>query len=187
MQKVTDITTVENALLTAAAKGQPVTISYMKEEKDPDTGKKTGAMVETVRTIEIYDAVTTKAGMITFKAMDREAAFTDAAEGRDRPGARTWRLDRIVGYTVHRTSYTVEVPQEIAEKLAEKAEADALALAAKLATDNADAVTAAAEVVVDRELERTIDAPPVDNADDMDPAAGDRDFTLAAIGALLGA
>ncbi|MEC3994028.1 WYL domain-containing protein [Actinacidiphila sp. DG2A-62] len=86
------------ALLRAADRRHPVTITYLKEEKDA-AGKKTGRLVETVRTIEIYDVITTKAGHITLKAMDRETGES-----------RTFRLDRIVSYTIHRTAYTVAVP-----------------------------------------------------------------------------
>lgn len=85
-------------LTRAMDRRQPVTMTYFKEEKD-EAGRKTGNLVETVRTIEIYDIRTTKAGHITIKAIDRETGEP-----------RTWRLDRIHAYTVHRTSYTVLVP-----------------------------------------------------------------------------
>lgn len=88
------------ALLRAADRRHPVTISYLKEEKDQN-GRKTGRLVETVRTIETYDTVTTKAGNITLKAMDRETGER-----------RTFRLDRIVAYTIHRTTYLVPVPAD---------------------------------------------------------------------------
>src|SRR5690606_13891162 len=76
----------------------PVTITYLKEDKD-DTGRKTGHLVETVRTVEIYDLVVTNAGDILIKAMDRTTGE-----------ARSFRLDRLVSYTVHRTEYTVDRP-----------------------------------------------------------------------------
>ncbi|MFJ4837189.1 WYL domain-containing protein [Streptomyces sp. NPDC088746] len=85
-------------LLAAADRQHPVTITYLKEEKD-ENGKKTGNLVETIRTIEIYDTRTTKAGAITLRAMDRETGES-----------RTFRLDRIQAYTVHRTAYTVARP-----------------------------------------------------------------------------
>ncbi|MFE6931737.1 WYL domain-containing protein [Streptomyces sp. NPDC057699] len=85
-------------LLAAADRQHPVTITYLKEEKD-ETGKKTGRLVETVRTIEVYDVRTTKAGNVTLRAMDRETGES-----------RTFRLDRIQAYTVHRTAYTVARP-----------------------------------------------------------------------------
>ena len=82
-------------LITAMDHQHPVTITYLKEERD-EAGRKTGVLVETVRTIETYDVTTTKAGNVIVKAMDREAA-----------ASRTWRLDRIVAYTIHRTAYVV--------------------------------------------------------------------------------
>lgn len=88
-------------LITAMDRQQPVTITYLKEEKD-NAGKRTGALVETLRTIEVYDFVVTQAGAITIKAMDRETGE-----------ARTFRLDRIRAYTVHRSA-TYVVEREIA-------------------------------------------------------------------------
>lgn len=85
-------------LLAAADRQHPVTITYLKEEKD-EAGRKTGRLIETLRTIEIYDVITTKAGNITVKAMDRTSGES-----------RTFRLDRIQAYTVHRTAYTVARP-----------------------------------------------------------------------------
>ncbi|MGW1463828.1 WYL domain-containing protein [Streptomyces sp. NPDC002308] len=85
-------------LLAAADRQHPVTITYLKEEKD-DAGRKTGRLVETIRTIEIYDVRTTKAGNVTLRAMDRETGES-----------RTFRLDRIQAYTVHRTAFTVARP-----------------------------------------------------------------------------
>lgn len=68
----------------------PVTITYIKADG-----------ITTVRTIEIYDIRTTKAGHVTLKAMDRQSGES-----------RTWRIDRIVSYTTHRTAYTVERPAD---------------------------------------------------------------------------
>ncbi|MFB7440238.1 WYL domain-containing protein [Streptomyces mirabilis] len=85
-------------LVAALDKSHPVTITYLKEEKD-EAGKKTGRLIQTVRTIEIYDIVTTKAGDVLIKAMDRETGES-----------RSWRLDRIVSYTTHRTAYVIERP-----------------------------------------------------------------------------
>lgn len=91
-------TTTLTRLIKALDAHHPVTITYLKEEKD-DAGRKTGQLVETVRTIEILDFVVTQAGDILIKALDRETGE-----------ARSWRLDRLVAYTVHRTAYTVEAP-----------------------------------------------------------------------------
>src|SRR5690606_14805540 len=76
----------------------PVTITYLKEDKD-DTGRKTGHPVETVRAVEIYDLVVTIPGDILIHAMDRTTAE-----------ARSRRLDRLVPSTAHRTEYTVDRP-----------------------------------------------------------------------------
>lgn len=91
-------------LITALDKQHPVTITYLKEEKD-DTGKKTGRLVETVRTVEIYDFYVSNAGDILAKTMDRETG-----ERRD------FRIDRLISYTIHRTSYLVQRPITIASK-----------------------------------------------------------------------
>jgi predicted DNA-binding transcriptional regulator YafY len=85
-------------LITALDRQQPVTITALKEEKD-DNGRKTGRLVETVRTIEIYDFYVSAAGHILIVAMDRETGER-----------REFRLDRLISYTVHRTSYTVARP-----------------------------------------------------------------------------
>lgn len=82
-------------LYRALDRRQPVTITYTKANGD-----------ETVRTIEPYDVVTTKAGDIVVKAMDRAS--------QDR---RSFRLDRIVSYTVHRTAFLLEHPAADTEPL----------------------------------------------------------------------
>lgn len=75
-------------LLAAADRHHPVTITYTKADG-----------TQTVRTVEVYDVRTTKAGDITLKAMDR-----------DSQESRTFRLDRITAYTTHRTTYLVPRP-----------------------------------------------------------------------------
>ncbi|NUO42412.1 MAG: WYL domain-containing protein [Streptomyces sp.] len=75
-------------LIKALDAKHPVTITYVKAD---------GA--ETIRTIEIYDIVVTAAGDIVLKAMDRETGES-----------RTFRLDRLTAYTVHRSAYTVARP-----------------------------------------------------------------------------
>lgn len=75
-------------LITALDKQQPVTITYIKADGSA-----------TVRTIELYDITISAAGDILLKAMDRETGE-----------ARTFRLDRLVSYTVHRTAYVIERP-----------------------------------------------------------------------------
>lgn len=76
-----------------------VTISFLKEEKG-DTGKKTGQLVEDVRSLEIYDIRTTRDGRIVIKGMDR-------ATGE----ARTVRVDRVRAYTVHRIGFALTRPE----------------------------------------------------------------------------
>lgn len=72
-------------LLKAWDARRPVTITYTKADGST-----------TIRTIEIYDVKVTKAGDVILKAMDRDSGES-----------RTFRLDRISHYTIHRTAYTV--------------------------------------------------------------------------------
>ncbi|MDT0377273.1 WYL domain-containing protein [Streptomyces sp. DSM 42041] len=83
-------------LYRAIDAGHPITMAFLKEERDQETGRKTGRLVETIRTVELYDLRTTHQGDIIARAMDRETGE-----------ARTIRLDRILNYTIHRTAYTV--------------------------------------------------------------------------------
>lgn len=85
-------------LIKATDRQHPVTLAYLKEEKD-DAGRKTGRLVETVRTVEIYDFTVTAAGDIVIKAMDRSTGES-----------RSFRLDRIRTYSIHRTRYLVARP-----------------------------------------------------------------------------
>lgn len=75
-------------LSRAMDRRQPVTITYTKADG-----------TETVRTIEIYDIRTTKVGDLILKAMDRQSG-----------DSRTFRVDRISTYTLHRTGYTLDRP-----------------------------------------------------------------------------
>ncbi|MCF3101454.1 WYL domain-containing protein [Streptomyces roseoverticillatus] len=72
----------------AMDKRQPVTITYTKADG-----------TETIRTIEIYDIRTTKAGDIILKAMDRQTG-----------DSRTFRIDRLISYTVHRSAFILDRP-----------------------------------------------------------------------------
>lgn len=72
----------------AVRKQFPVTVSYVTAEGE-----------ETVRTIEPRSLKTTKAGDIIVKALDRKSGEH-----------RSFRLDRITAYTVHRTRFLVPVP-----------------------------------------------------------------------------
>jgi predicted DNA-binding transcriptional regulator YafY len=100
MRRTANETTTQTLtrLIKALDAKHPVTITYLKEEKD-NAGRKTGRLVETVRTIEIYDVVVSAAGDILLKAMDRETGES-----------RSFRLDRLVAYTVHRTAYVLARP-----------------------------------------------------------------------------
>lgn len=69
----------------AVRREQPVTVTYTKADG-----------TETVRTIEPTSLRLTKSGDVLIKAMDR-----DSGE------ARSFRLDRVSAYTVHRTRRTV--------------------------------------------------------------------------------
>ena len=106
MRRTKDETTTQTLarLIKAHDRRHPATITYLKEEKD-DAGKKTGQLVETVRTVEIYDFYVSNAGDILAKAMDRATG-----ERRD------FRIDRLISYTVHRTSYLVQRPTSVEPK-----------------------------------------------------------------------
>jgi predicted DNA-binding transcriptional regulator YafY len=78
------------ALLRAADRHHPVTITYTKADG-----------TETLRTIEIHDVRTTKAGHVILRAADRQTGEM-----------RTWRLDRIRAYSIHRTAYLLPVPAD---------------------------------------------------------------------------
>jgi len=75
-------------LLRAMDAQNPVTVTYIKADG-----------TETIRTIEIYGIEVSNAGDILLKVMDRQSQ-----------DSRTFRVDRIVAYTVHRSSYTVARP-----------------------------------------------------------------------------
>jgi len=66
----------------------PVTITYVKADGS-----------ETIRTIEIVEVRSTKAGAVILRAADRQSGEL-----------RTFRADRITAYTTHRTAYTVVLP-----------------------------------------------------------------------------
>jgi len=75
-------------LIKALDRRQPVTLTYVKADG-----------TETIRTVEAYDLVVSSAGDILLKGMDRETGE-----------ARSFRVDRIVSYSTHRTSYLVARP-----------------------------------------------------------------------------
>lgn len=75
-------------LIKALDAKHPVTITYIKADG-----------TETIRTIEIADVIVTAAGDIVLRAADR-----------DTQEMRSFRVDRIQAYTVHRTAYVVAIP-----------------------------------------------------------------------------
>ena len=77
-------------LIKALDAKHPVTITYTKADGS-----------ETIRTVELYDITVSSAGDILLKAMDRETGES-----------RTFRLDRLTAYTVHRSAYTVARPAD---------------------------------------------------------------------------
>ncbi|MET7944272.1 WYL domain-containing protein [Streptomyces sp. NPDC005302] len=81
-------TTTLTRLIKALDAKHPVTITYVKADG-----------TQTIRTIEIADIIVTAAGDIVLRAMDRETSEM-----------RSFRIDRIQTYTVHRTEYTVARP-----------------------------------------------------------------------------
>ncbi|MGW4670093.1 hypothetical protein [Streptomyces sp. NPDC004324] len=91
-------TTTLTRLIKAMDRQHPVTITALKEEKD-EHGKRTGRLIETTRTIEIFNVIVTEAGHIVLRAMDRETGEM-----------RSFRTDRLISYTVHRTRYLVARP-----------------------------------------------------------------------------
>lgn len=88
MRKTTDTQIIRTAIVKAIAKQQPVTISYTSA-----SGR------DIVRTIEPYALTQSKAGDTLVKTMDREAG-----------DYRSFRLDRISAYTVHRTYFLIKNP-----------------------------------------------------------------------------
>jgi len=92
MRRTTNETTTQTLtrLIKALDAKQPVTITYVRADG-----------TTTVRTIELYDVIVSAAGDILLKAMDRETGES-----------RSFRVapDRLISYTVHRTSYLIERP-----------------------------------------------------------------------------
>jgi predicted DNA-binding transcriptional regulator YafY len=91
-------TTTLTRLIKALDRQHPVSITALKEEKD-EAGKKTGRLIETTRTIEIFNIIVTDAGHIVLRAMDRQTGEM-----------RSFRLDRLISYSIHRTRYLVARP-----------------------------------------------------------------------------
>lgn len=79
---------IQDVIKDSMKLGRPVTISYIRADG-----------TETVRTIEAYEIKQTRVGATIVRAMDRQSGEI-----------RSWRIDRITHYTVHRSSYTVPNP-----------------------------------------------------------------------------
>lgn len=58
----------------------------------------------TLRTVEIYEKAENKNGEIYFKSMDRSTGLP-----------RSWRLDRIQAYAIHRGKFLIERPEAAAQ------------------------------------------------------------------------
>ncbi|MCE7081199.1 WYL domain-containing protein [Streptomyces sp. ST2-7A] len=157
----------------------PVTITYLKEERrrlfkvdgEGDTtvvrSHATGRLIETVRTVEPYEIATTKTGDIVVKAIDREAGES-----------RTWRIDRIAAYTLHRST-TYALPSPLDEE-------------AEIGTDASPAITAALRVAHRRDGRVTAPAPVVADLIDRelarpDGAGGAGGHVLTTVGASVAA
>jgi predicted DNA-binding transcriptional regulator YafY len=85
-RQLSETTTAD--MYRAMDRQHPVTLTYTKADGS-----------ETIRTVEIRDIRTTKAGALILRAADRQSGEM-----------RTWRIDRIESYTTHRTAYVVELP-----------------------------------------------------------------------------
>lgn len=112
MRRTANETTTQTLtrLIRALDKRQPVTLTYLREEtrdvfavdsKGVTVRRtiKTGRLVETVRTLEIFNVFVSLAGDILIRAVDRETKEV-----------RSFRVDRIQAYTVHRTAHVIERP-----------------------------------------------------------------------------
>lgn len=75
-------------LMNAMDRHHPVTITYTKANGE-----------QSVRTIEIYNIEVSNAGYVLLKVMDRQSGEK-----------RTFRLDRIRAYSIHRTAYLLARP-----------------------------------------------------------------------------
>lgn len=76
----------------AIERKQPMTITYLKVNEDSPTGYEV-----TVRTIEPYEISVSKSGDPLLRALDRDTG-----------SPRTWRMDRILFYSVHRSHRVLE-------------------------------------------------------------------------------
>jgi predicted DNA-binding transcriptional regulator YafY len=93
MRKIASTEQALSAVKRAMRLHRPMTLSYTRANGS-----------DTVRTIEPYALTRNAAGDLYVRAMDRESGQS-----------RTWRLDRMVAYTEHRTAFLVPVPEPKSE------------------------------------------------------------------------
>ena len=88
MYRNQDETKTLDRLTKAMERQHPVTLSYVRADSE-----------RVLRTIEIYEVPEglTKGGNRIIRALDRETGLT-----------RSWRVDRIVSYTIHRSRFLIE-------------------------------------------------------------------------------
>ena len=87
-RQLTEVTIAD--FYRAMDRQHPVTITYIKADG-----------TETIRTVEPYEIRTTGKGDVIVKAMDRQSGES-----------RTFRIDRIVSYSRHRTAFVVARPAD---------------------------------------------------------------------------
>lgn len=85
IQKATNPDKVLADIRKAIRKGLPVTLDYGLRGENG-----------TLRTVELYEECVNKSGEIYFRGMDRTTGLP-----------RSWRMDRIRAYTVHRSSFII--------------------------------------------------------------------------------
>lgn len=96
MLKITSPEQAARRMTYAARHHFPVTITYTRQD---------GSV--TVRTIEVYEFTRNKAGDRYVKAMTRASSPDDSPAGE----LRSFRLDRVVSLTVHRSHFILTVPE----------------------------------------------------------------------------
>jgi len=96
MIKTTSVKDTARRLTYAASHHFPVTVTYTRQD---------GSV--TVRTIEVYEFTRNKAGDRYVKAMVRASGPKDSPAGE----LRSFRIDRVVSLTIHRTHFILTVPE----------------------------------------------------------------------------
>jgi hypothetical protein len=96
MIKATSIQDTARRMTYAARHHFPVTVTYTRQDG-----------TQTLRTIEVYEFTRNKAGDRYVKAMVRASKPDDSPAGE----LRSFRLDRVVSLTVHRSHFILTVPE----------------------------------------------------------------------------